>query len=308
MGIGLLKIFRTNGCCKKPQLPSSGLAKIVLIGSPNVGQSAIINRLTGRYVTVSNYPGTTVEISRGRSKVLGGRYDVVDTPGMYLLSAITEEERVARTVLMTEKPHAVIHVIDAKNIERMLGLTLQLIEAGIPVILALNMADEARGLGIRIDVDRLEKRLNIPVVETVATSGEGITELTSAIEAVCHSESNSQAPKNVDYGLKLEHHVSTVAAMLDQSNGISARMRALLLLQDDPDEVRQITQQLGKEQAEQLLKPVSKARSELKHSVHYHATLALKRNVERILEQVVSFPASHSMGLHTGHKRWHRRL
>ncbi len=294
---GLLKRFSADGCCKKPQKSPSGLAKIVLIGSPNVGKSAMFNRLTGRYVTVSNYPGTTVEISRGRSKILGGCYEVVDTPGMYLLSAITEEERVARTVLMTEKPHAVIHVVDAKNIERMLSLTLQLIEAGTPVILALNMADEARGLGIEIDAERLAKLLNIPVVETVATSGEGIAKLTSAIEVVCHSESDSQAPGNVDYGLELEPHVSAVAALLDQSNGVSARTRALLLLQDEPDEVRQITQQFGKERAEQLLTTVSKARSELQHSVHYHATLALKRNVERILGQFVSFPAGHSMGL-----------
>ncbi len=293
---GLLKRFRGNGCCEKTQQSPSGLAQIVLVGSPNVGKSAIFNRLTGRYVTVSNYPGTTVEVSRGRSKFLEGHYEVVDTPGMYLLSAITEEERVARAVLMTEKPHAVIHVVDAKNIERMLGLTLQLIEAGIPVILALNMADEARNLGIEIDVERLEKLLNIPVVETVATSGEGITKLASLIEVVCQSESDSQAPGNVDYGLELEHHVADVAAMLDQSNGISARTRALLLLQEDPDEVRQITQQLEKEQAEQLLKTTAKARSELKHSVHYHATLALKENADRILGEVANFPTDQSIG------------
>ena len=97
----------------------TGLPKILIVGMPNGGKSLIFNRLTGRYVTVSNYPGTTVEMSRGRSKVLAGAYEVVDTPGMYSLLPITEEERVASSILFKQKAHAVLHVIDAKNIGRM---------------------------------------------------------------------------------------------------------------------------------------------------------------------------------------------
>ncbi|MBP2659012.1 MAG: ferrous iron transport protein [Firmicutes bacterium] len=103
---------------------------MVLVGSPNVGKSVIFNYLTGQYVAVSNYPGTTVDISRGYSKINGKAYEFIDTPGMYSLIPITEEERVSRILLCQEKPDIVLHVIDAKNIRRMLHLTLQLIDMG----------------------------------------------------------------------------------------------------------------------------------------------------------------------------------
>jgi len=110
----------------------------LLVGSPNVGKSMLFNRLTGRYVTVSNYPGTTIELSKGYLQISEARYEVIDTPGMYsFLSAITEEEKVASDLLLNECADAVVHVIDAKNIERMLGLTLQLMEAGLPMLPAI---------------------------------------------------------------------------------------------------------------------------------------------------------------------------
>ncbi|MHC4568947.1 MAG: FeoB small GTPase domain-containing protein, partial [Planctomycetota bacterium] len=151
--------------------------RVLLVGSPNVGKSVLFNKLTGRYVTVSNYPGTTVELSRGLSQISGDRYEIIDTPGMYSLSAITDEEKVASDLLLNENADAVVHVVDAKNVERMLGLTLQLIEAGLPVILVLNMTDEARQLNIRIDAAKLECILGIPVVGTTATTGEGVKNL-----------------------------------------------------------------------------------------------------------------------------------
>ncbi len=151
--------------------------KIALIGSPNVGKSAMFVQLTGRYVNVSNYPGTTVEISRGRTLIGGEEIEVMDTPGMYSLIPVTEEERVARDLLFQERPDCVIHIIDAKNLERMLPLTLELVEAKFPVLLALNMMDEAEKIGIRIHVDRLEQELGIGVVTTVSTTGRGISAL-----------------------------------------------------------------------------------------------------------------------------------
>ncbi|MHC4112828.1 MAG: FeoB small GTPase domain-containing protein, partial [Planctomycetota bacterium] len=140
--------------------------KVLLVGSPNVGKSMLFNRLTGRYVTVSNYPGTTIEVSVGHREISGCRYEIIDTPGMYSLSAITAEEKVAADMVLNEKASVVIHVIDSKNIERSLGLTLQLIDAGLAVILVLNMADEARSLGIKINLDKLENVLGIAVLET----------------------------------------------------------------------------------------------------------------------------------------------
>ena len=155
-------------------LSTSGLPIVAIVGNPNVGKSVTFHRLTGVYVAVSNYPGTTVEVTRGKGRCGGRDYEFVDTPGTYSLMPITEEERVARHILLNEHPVAVVHVVDAKNIERMLPLTLQLIEAGLPLILNLNVMDEAEQLGIRIDVSRLEAVLGIPVVATVATSGRGM--------------------------------------------------------------------------------------------------------------------------------------
>lgn len=151
--------------------------KIAIVGNPNVGKSVLFNSLTRQYATVSNYPGTTVEVSRARMRLDGLEYEVIDTPGMYSLLSMTEEEKVARNILIEEKPDTVIHVVDAKNLGRMLLLTLQLIEAGLNVILVLNIMDEAEKEGILIDVDSLQKELNIPVAPTVSTTGKGIEDL-----------------------------------------------------------------------------------------------------------------------------------
>jgi ferrous iron transport protein B len=158
------------------------LRKIVIVGSPNVGKSLLFNRLTGTYVTVSNYPGTTVEVFCGRAKIGAEEFEIIDTPGMYSLLPITEEERVARTLLLKEKPNVVIHIVDAKNLERMLPLTLQLIETKLPVVLVLNIIDEAEKIGMKINIQHLEKDLNIPVVATVSTTGRGIDILKGRIE------------------------------------------------------------------------------------------------------------------------------
>lgn len=159
-----------------------GLEKIALVGSPNVGKSVLFNILTGAYVTVSNYPGTTVEVSRGRGRIGEREYEIIDTPGMYSLICITEEEKVTRELLFKEKPKTVIHVIDAKNIQRMLPLTIQLIEAGMPVILVLNIMDEAERMGLNIDVKKLEETLGIPVVSTIAALNKGIEALKERVD------------------------------------------------------------------------------------------------------------------------------
>ncbi len=128
-------------------------------------------------MVVSNYPGTT-----SGSRTWAGTdwqldCEVIDTPGMYSLSPITEEERVARALLLKERPNVVVHVVDAKNLNRMLSLTLQLLEAGLPVVLLLNMMDEAERLHLHIDHHALAKRLGIPVIPASLISGRGIEEL-----------------------------------------------------------------------------------------------------------------------------------
>ncbi|SHH77507.1 ferrous iron transport protein B [Caloranaerobacter azorensis DSM 13643] len=170
-----------NNCDGEVNQNTQGLEKIALVGSPNVGKSVLFNILTGAYVTVSNYPGTTVEVSRGRGKIGNKEYEIIDTPGMYSLMCITEEEKVTRELLLRESPKAVIHVIDAKNIQRMLPLTIQLIESGLPVILVLNIMDEAERMGLKINVAKLEKDLGIPVIPTIAALNKGIDTLKERI-------------------------------------------------------------------------------------------------------------------------------
>ncbi len=155
-------------------LTEERLPTIAIVGNPNVGKSVLFNRLTGKYVTVSNYPGTTVEIATGKAKIFNSKCIILDTPGMYSMNPITEEERVARRLLMFEKPDVVLHVVDAKNISRMLPLTLQLIEAGVNLILVVNMIDEAERVGVKIDVNELREKLGIPVVATACLFGRGV--------------------------------------------------------------------------------------------------------------------------------------
>src|SRR5664279_5161505 len=113
--------------------------RVALVGNPNVGKSVLFNALTGAYVTVSNYPGTSVEVTRGHVVIDSVNCEIIDTPGMYSLLPITEEERVAREILLNESPDLVIHVLDARNLERMLAMTVQLVEAGLPVVLVVNI-------------------------------------------------------------------------------------------------------------------------------------------------------------------------
>ena len=124
---------------------------LVLVGNPNVGKSVLFGRLTGKYVTVSNYPGTTVEVTRGSAEIGGVRWHVLDTPGTNNLLPMSEDEQVTRDILLREPEYVCVQVCDAKNLRRGLLLASQLAEAGVAFTLALNMADEAAARGIRID-------------------------------------------------------------------------------------------------------------------------------------------------------------
>lgn len=177
-----------RSCCGREKKVINNLRKIAIVGSPNVGKSVLFNRFTGTYVTVSNYPGTTVEVSRGKTTIGAEEFEVIDTPGLYNLLPITEEERVSRNILLTEKPALIVHVVDAKNIERMLSLTLQLIETGAPVLLCLNIIDEAEEAGMKIDLKKLSAALKIPVVSAVATTGRGLDILRGRMEEYARTQ------------------------------------------------------------------------------------------------------------------------
>lgn len=155
---------------------------VLLVGSPNVGKSSLFNELTGAYVEVSNYPGTSVDISKGHYISGEQKFEIIDTPGVYSLNPITEEEAVTREFILKYKSDIVLHVVDAKNLSRMLPLTLQMIECGLNVVLVLNIIDEANKLGIQISERVLKDELGINVVKTSATSGVGINKLKNIIK------------------------------------------------------------------------------------------------------------------------------
>ncbi len=212
---------------------------VAIVGSPNVGKSVLFTRLTGHYAAASNYPGTTVEILRGSAQLSEQRCDVVDTPGMYSLLPVTEEEGVARSILRDEQPDAVIHVVDARNLDRMLPLALELAEAGLPVVVALNMLDEAAEAGIEIDADLLERRLGLPVCGLVAVSGEGVDELRRRVVEVMRTPQPSEGLR-VPYPSHVEEWIADIEAKMSGTTAcatlpFSARTLALLALQEDDE-------------------------------------------------------------------------
>ena len=159
--------------------------RILLMGNPNVGKSVVFSRLTGTQVITSNYPGTTVEFTKGVTRLRGGeKAEVIDVPGTYSLEPTCKAEEVAVSLLDgLEDGDVVVNVVDATHLERNLHLTLELLERGVPLVVALNLWDEARHEGISIDVKKLEDLLGVPVVPTVALTGAGIDLLLDRVAA-----------------------------------------------------------------------------------------------------------------------------
>lgn len=273
--------------------------QVILVGSPNVGKSLLFNRLTSSYSTVSNYPGTTVTVSRGKMTSGIKRIEVMDTPGMYSLLPLSEEERVARDALFESNVAAVIHVVDAKNIRRMLSLTLSLIELGLPVILAVNMMDEAERLGLFIDCDRLRALLGIPVVPTTATKGMGVRELKEAVfEVACRRGSN--VPPGLTYDERIESLLSAIN--LKGEYTLNKRGIALLLIQGDPVAQSIVRRKEGSRYSsvERLVKEARDSLQDEGVSVEYLVVSKRFEFAERFATACVKrhggfgFPASHT--------------
>ena len=275
-------------CCETPQTQhETGIRKIALVGSPNVGKSVLFAHLTGTYVTVSNYPGTTVEVSRGLGRIEGQRFEVVDTPGMYSLLPLSEEERVARSILLEENPDLVLHVVDAKNLERMLILTVQLIEAGWPVVLALNMMDEAEASGLLIDTEVLERELGIPVVGTVGTTGKGIDLLRRVIGADRPERPVRRFEYSAPKEAPLEGFLKRIEGGLPDVFRVSRRCLSLLLLQGD-SWVHQTVQEKAPESYAGIAEVVAGAKERLGRPIDYLLTLQRHRWTSLMQSQAVS--------------------
>ncbi len=166
--------------------------KIVLVGNPNSGKSVFFNYLTGMYVDVSNYPGTTLEISTGRF----GQDEIIDTPGVYGISSFNDEERVARDVIL--QADVVVNIVNATHLERDLFLTQQIIDTGIPIIVALNMLDEAERIGLVIDIEALSEELGAPVIPAVAIRKKGLDLLAKSFSRAKIGNSDPELQCKID--------------------------------------------------------------------------------------------------------------
>jgi len=224
--------------------------RIALAGNPNVGKSIIFSQLTGVGVISANYPGTTIEFAEGKAKFMGMTVTVVDLPGTYSLAGNTDDERVATDLLFDRKPETVIAVLDATRLERNLVLLFELIESGYNVVAALNMYDIVRKNKLRIDIERLERTLMMPVIPTVATKGEGIDSL-----LYTSLQLRRRSKFRVRYDSHIEEMIAQLEGMLREEDWeYPLRSVAVRLLTDDPrvqekakPEVRELVAKLREE-------------------------------------------------------------
>ncbi|MEA3440187.1 MAG: ferrous iron transport protein B [Chloroflexota bacterium] len=207
---------------------------IVLVGHPNVGKSVLFQKLTGQFVTVSNYPGTTLEITRGMARSLPDT-QFIDTPGVIAFPPHTEDELVTEELLFNEPLKSIIQVGDAKNLRRTLLLTVQLAEMGVPMVLALNMLDEAQDRGVVTNYKKLESLLQVPIVPTTAIRGQGVETLLESLQDLPVPNLMIDYKSDIESTLEQICEILGNASIEDESTGysISCRAPALLWLSGD---------------------------------------------------------------------------
>lgn len=216
--------------------------KIGLAGNPNCGKTTMFNNLTGAKQYVGNWPGVTVEKKSGKIK---GYKDVelVDLPGVYSLSPYTLEEVVTRNFMIDERPDVIINIIDASNIERNLYLTTQILELGIPTVIALNMMDVIEKRGDIIDIDKLSKALGCPVVKTSALKGNGTKEV--AIKAIEIAKNNKSNNFNMSFSKEVKEALDDIKSLIKSNNinysGITEQWIAIKVFERDSDFINKIT-------------------------------------------------------------------
>jgi ferrous iron transport protein B len=265
--------------CHTPTSLADRRGAIALVGHPNVGKSALFQQLTGTHVIVSNYPGTTVEVTRSQAHDLQDTL-LVDTPGVVTFPSTSDDEQVTARVLLEEPLKAVLQVGDAKNLARTLYLTLQLVELGLPFVLALNMSDEAQACGLQIDTLTLSRWLDCPVIETTAVRGQGLSELRQALMA-------ANTPRfELPISPAFQTSLAEIFPCLPESN-LAPRALALLWLSGDPSCDRWLREHLTPEVYRTLLS----LRSNLENELGCPVAEALQRSrfdyVNKLLPQVL---------------------
>lgn len=210
---------------------------IALAGNPNSGKTTVFNRLTGAHQHVGNYPGVTVDIKEGTRRHDGLSLKIVDLPGTYSLTALSDEELVARNFILEHNPDVVIDIIDASTLERQLYLAVQLIELGVPLVFAFNMSDVAERKGFQFDIPLLSELLGVPIVPTIGPSGEGIDKLLDVAVGVAKGETEI-SPKPFSYGRDLDGEIERITEAVEREKpevfrDIPSKWIALKLLEED---------------------------------------------------------------------------
>lgn len=235
---------------------------VALAGNPNSGKTTIFNRLTGSKQHVGNYPGVTVERKNGRSKWGGIEMEIVDLPGTYSLTAYSAEELVARNFIVDERPDVVVDIIDSSNLERSLYLAVQLMETGVPLVLAFNMSDEARARGYEFDLEKFSRFFNAPVVETIGHKGEGMNELMDRIISVASGRTAPLDAQLVNYGRELEEEIGKVGSLLRDNPSLTdkygERWLAVKLLENDRDVRDKVASSVINDQVEKSVSGIEK--------------------------------------------------
>ncbi len=275
-------------------LKTSGPAKVILVGNPNVGKSVIFNYLTGTYRVVSNYPGTTVEISSGEAKGGDSPFTILDTPGVNNLIPNSEDEKVTRDILLSEADYQVINVLDAKNLRRGFLIALQLIEMGLPVIMVLNMMDEAKSRGFEINGKAIKEIFGLPVISTVATRKKGLEKLLPALK------DSPRSWFSFRYSEVIEKGIESLLPLLPPAP-ISGRSLALMLLAGDETLRPWLEERLGSKQMDQLEALCLQYQRLFPESLSYRINIERQGKIDLLLLRIQSRQSVSSQG-------WGRRL
>ncbi len=276
---------------------------LVLAGNPNVGKSVLFGLLTGRYANVSNYPGTTVEVSRGPAKIKGHEYSIVDSPGVNSLTPTSEDEKVTRDILLNEDVNSVINVLDAKNLRRGLLVSIQLSEMELNSVLALNMYDEAGEKGSVIDTDLLSRLTGCHVTPTIATQRWGFDKLKDAAATATAST------LKVTYPEKIEDAIEKVITFLPDVR-ISKRSLALMLLSGDETLNGWVKENLKEDVSRVIFGITKKLSDHYGESVAYIINRERLRLVDAIVKQTVTVepkkrgPITELLGRYSMHPVW----